>query len=308
MSDKSATRKTLGEQILAGLGSAGYLALDTLFRLLPEPTGYRLARVVGGMLRPPGLRKPMRDMMKAVLGNPGWTKARWQELLEGHLRWVGRMSIENSYWLRLPVHELRRRVTVRGQEHLAEALKSGRGAMLFANHLGNFMSFVVRSACWAPEVCAFGNPMPTPVIERPFQEFHRRLNVTRWLVGQGLSFRAEDVLRRNGLVVTFIDLTTVKRNNVWVRFGHAETLVNLGPALLALRHDVEALCLTFMPLHGLHHQITIHPPLTRDRSGDIEADALQLTQRALDLVTEELFRRPEQWWQWNAVRFRDGRS
>ena len=157
----------------------------------------------------------------------------------------------------------------------------------------------------ADTVTAFGNLMPSPAMERDFNDFHVRLNVNRILVGQGKSGLAAETLKQNGLVMTFCDLTTVAHNNAWLRFGRAETLVNLGPALLALKHDAEAMCLTFKSLEQGRHRITVHPPLNRPETADRELDARRMTQDALDLCSRELVERPEQWWQWDAVRFRE---
>jgi lauroyl/myristoyl acyltransferase len=295
----------LGNRVVEKLLSLEFNLLETLLRMFREPGGYRFARFVGGILHPPPVRKKMLTTMKLVLNQPDWPRWKWKALFDAHLRWVGHTTIEILYWFKLSTKELRERVSVSGEVHLSEALKAGRGAVLFANHLGNYLSFIIQAASWAREACSFGNVMPIPMLEREMEALCGRFNVPRWLVGQGNRFHAIETLERNGLVITFIDVTTVKKNNVWIRYGNAERLINMGPALLALENDAEILCLSFQPLrHGQHHRITIHPPLPRPVKGDLHENALQISQKAIDLVTKDLFRRPQQLWYWEHNKFR----
>ena len=298
-------RRRLKKIIENILGAAAYRALQFILWLRPEPTGYRLARFLGGISRPVSKRPRMLNMMRAVLGPDSRTHEEWTLLMEEHLNWIGHCFVEVHYWMKLPLNDLRRRMEVVGRENLQRVLGAGRGAVLFCNHLGNFISFVTMVGAWADRVTAFGNRMPSPAMESDMQTFHDKVNVNRLLVGEGKSGLAADTLNKNGLVVTFCDLTTVSYNNDWLRFGRAESLVNLGPALLALKNGADVLCLTFDPLGGNRHRITIHPPLKHPESGDRREDARRMTQAALDICSRDLVKRPEQWWQWDAVRFRE---
>ena len=80
-------------------------------------------------------------------------------------------------------------------------------------------------------------------------------------VRQGRSSGVADLLCRRGLVVTFCDLTTVPRNNAWVPFGRIETLVNLGPALIALRNQAPLLVLVSRVLPAGKTGVWIQPLL-----------------------------------------------
>ncbi|MCX7015258.1 MAG: hypothetical protein NTW86_22335 [Candidatus Sumerlaeota bacterium] len=306
MTGKTVNLQKLVDWAMAPVWAAAYFPLEALLRKMPEPEGYRLSRVVGSLFHPPPMRRRSLAMMKAILDRPDWTEAQWRELRKDYFGWTGRMALECLYWLRLPADELRRRVTVRGQEHLDEARRTGRGALLLGSHLGNFISFLARGASLAPEVAALQNRLPAAVLERRFQAFHERFSVQRWKVGETKALRIARILRRNGVILTFVDVSVAPKNNVWVRFGRGETLVSLGPAILALRNRVEALCVTFTPLGNGRHQMDIHPPLPRPCSGDLAEDARRLTQQAVDLVANEVNRRPEQWWPWDAARYRPG--
>lgn len=305
MNRPSPVRNAVEKSLLYTLGTGAFLTTDTLFRLLPERTGYRFARLIGSTSRPPAVRPRMQAMMRAVVGDPHRTETAWRELVHENIHWVGRTLIEHHYWQRLSLAELHRRVVVEGTEHLRTALDRGRGAMLFGNHLGNFLSFIIAAKFFGDHVISFGNLMPVPVMERRLQAFCRRCGHTRLLVGQGLSRRAAEIFARNGVVITFNDLTTVEHHTTWVRFGHAEARVSAGPARLALRHDVPTLAMGFDSLADGRHRITIHPLLERPATGHLESDARDLTQRTMDVFRDELLRRPAQWWQWDAVRFRE---
>jgi len=285
-----------GQWLVDAAQGVGMLALEAALRGAPEPKGYRWEWVVGGLLRSRFFRREILDNLKAALGNPDWPESKWQALLADHRRWAGHLAIEVLYWLGLSADEIRTRVSASGEEHVVEALRSGRGLFLFASHTGNPFSILARLGEWSANVCILGHAMPAAALERRMASLHREFGISRWLVSRGETPPVQETLRRNGIVVIFVDLTTVEKHNVWVRFGHGEMLVNLGPAFLALRHDVPALCMTCASLGGGRHRVDVHPLPPRSRSGSLARDALRLTQQAVEVVATQVLRDPARWW------------
>lgn len=291
-----------------GLADSTYILLMFLFRILPEETGYRFARIVGYLYRLPILRPRVQAMMRYVIDRGDWSRQRAQKLWKEHLDWIGHAVIETFYWERYPIEVLRRRIEVKGKVHLDNALASGKGVILFTCHLSNFLTLWVQSACWAKEAAIPGNLLLTRYIEKRFSDFHAKCGLPRMIVGEGSASKLRSMLKRNGIVGLFVDLTTVKKYNAWVPFGRGEAKVNLGPAWLALSCRVQPLCLTTQPLTGNRYLITIYPPLELPKRGDLNSRSLQLTRQAIQVLETEICSRPAQWWQWDSACFRSRRT
>ena len=195
-----------------------------------------------------------------------------------------------------------------GQEALVvglqAALKSGRGVMLFINHLGNMACIVGGLAIRGYDVTLAGNRIWIPFIERKLERIHKRVGAKRVHLGGQLASTASRVFRRNGIFATFIDFSVTLKHNAWLEFGHAEMSVSLAPAILAIRNNVDVICASCIRMGGNSHRVIIHPPLTAPKSGELLTDAGALMQDAMRLLHADMLRQPEQWWSWDKVHLR----
>ncbi len=267
-------------------------------RCVPERQLLGLAPVLGGMAR--GRRKQRcLANLKLFLGNEDWPEDQWERLWHAHTRHSGRTIVEVLTWQRLSADEVMGRVSTRGDEHLREALRQGRGVMLFANHLGNFVGLAPGLGRLGLSLCLSGHAMPTAYTETMLRQFMGRFGVRRQLLGRRLLATAAETFRSGSIFGAFVDLSTAGKREEWLRFGRAETNVSIGPALLALRHRVPVICVTCTRLDATRHEVTFHPPLRVAESGDRHVDARLLTAQALEVVAADIRRNPDQWWQWD---------
>lgn len=284
---------------------AGLTCADTLFRSLPEARALPLALPLGFAIRWAQKRRTL-EHMKAFLRHDDWTRSRWEELWRSHLTHLGHILREVIFWNRLPREQILDRVTVEGKEHVEEALRHGRGAMVLTNHLGNFFSLAPAAFQSRWNVCSVRNPQPLRFLERQIRSLTRKFCCHEEFIGGGVPAAAARTFRQNALLFLFTDFSEPDERNAWVPFGGVETRVSLGPALLALRHRVPVLCITCERLDAMRHRVVVHPPLVCPRTGHAHADAMVLTREALQIVAEAVRRHPEQWWPWDWVPFRDG--
>ena len=285
----------------------GLVAATAGLRQLPEQKTRRFAPLLGKGLRWAHRQESLAHM-KCVLGHEDWSEAQWDQLWNAHTRHLGQTILEVLAWQRLPVDQVLARVSVRGDEHLRQVLRAGRGAMVLTNHLGNFVSLAPGFCQLGLEGCSLGNEMPTRRLERMLRDLLRRFGIDRQLLEHGVLTAIAQTFRRGAIVATAVDYFVPGKRDVWLPFGCAETNVGIGPALLALRHRVPAVCVTSARLDAAHHEVTIHPPLHPAESGDAQADARQLTAQALEIVAAGIRQRPEQWWQWDFAPVRTPRT
>lgn len=269
-----------------------------LLRVLPEKLARRIAPILGRTER--GWRKQQSlSNMKLFLGIENGTESSWEQLWNAHMTHLGQTLVEILTWQDLKTDEVMHRISVRGEEHLREAMGPGRGVMVLVNHLGNFTSLAPCACRLGFAGCTSGNALPTPYLDRVLREILRRFGFDLQLLGSGLPAAAAETFRRGLVFSAFVDYSVAGKRDKWFRFGRAETNVSLGPALLALRHRVPVLCATCRRLDAMHHEVTFHPPLPVAESGDWRVDAHELTARALEVVANGIQENPEQWWPWD---------
>jgi lauroyl/myristoyl acyltransferase len=278
-------------------------AMLLAFRLMPEPLGLSFARPVGRLTRI-GKKREILSRLRVVLGPQLPAPAFWP----AHVVHLGRSVIEPVYFYHLPDAELVSRVSLSGAEHLAGALAQGRGAMLFLNHLGNPGAIVAGLGLRGYDLTIAGNALvasilgeevPLNYFEGVVQRMFARGHVRRALLGDRLPQRVTETLARNGLFAMFIDFPVGRKHNEPLAFGHANMNVSLGPAILALRHQVPVLTVTCLRTGAdNHHHLAIQPPL-EPTSGPAHAAAAALMQSALDRLLPDVLAHPDQWWPWD---------
>jgi KDO2-lipid IV(A) lauroyltransferase len=186
---------------------------------------------------------------------------------------------------------------VEGLEPLLDAVAEGRGGIVVTGHLGSWemggAAIAVRGAPVDAVALVQGNPL-----------FDRDLVVTRQRLGMEVIRRGDaskavlKSLRRSRVPALVAD-QNARHAPLFVDFFGAPAATFRGPALFALR--------TGAPLFvGICTRASRHPQRYRvvlrevaiERSGDLEADVLRLTQAHVDVLEEWVTRFPEQYfWQ-----------
>ncbi len=284
--------------------------LHLLVRLVPERMMLQLAVRPIGWLTRIGKRHEILSRIRLVLGKETVAGEREKQFWRAHLDHIGRNVIEPIYFYCLADAPLVQRVELVGAEHLARALEQQRGAVLFLNHLGNPGAIVAGFGLRGYDLTISGNAMvatifneevPLTYLESVVQRMFRRGHVKRALLGDRLPQRMAETLGRNGLFAMFIDFPVGRKHNQFVDCGDARMSVNLGPAILALRHRAPVLCVTCLRVGDNQHRLTVHPQLIT-QAEDENAPAA-LLQAAVSRMLPDLRAHPEQWWPWDWAKF-----
>ncbi|MDB6109606.1 MAG: Lipid biosynthesis acyltransferase [Pedosphaera sp.] len=293
----------LGKASLDAMATAVEAAFFFGLGHIPENLSYAVAPSVGAAQRAGAGRRSIANM-QLFLGPDGREPEDWQSLWAQHKRHVGITAIESIHFGSMSRDRLLAQVALEGEEHLANALKIGRGVMLFINHLGNIGAIPAALGPRGYDISITGNAMPRPYLEKKVNELYQHGGVKRVLIGEQLPFKAARVFRRNGVFAAFIDYTVVGRLNHWLPFGRAELNTNIGPALMAQRSRAPILYASCRRLPGFGHCLTLHPPLGCPLTGDRTLDALAATQMAITRLAQEILERPDQWWPWDCAQLR----
>lgn len=257
------------------------------------------APVLGRIVRRPWKNRTIANM-KLFLRSAHWTEAQWERLWKANTRHVGQTIVEFIVWHRMSREEVLNRISIRGEHHLHETLRAGRGAMVLASHTGNFLALAPGLHKAGVPAVITGQQMPTPFLRAFLHGFLGRYGARHLKIGQGLlPMAAAESFKRGATFSCFVDYSLAGKRDVWLQFGHAETNVSIGPVLLARRHRVPVLCVSCRRLDASRHEVIFHPPLPMPVTNDARADARLLTEQALQIVAEDIQKNVDQWWEWD---------
>jgi len=180
-----------------------------------------------------------------------------------------------------------------GAEHLREALRGGRGAVLVSAHVGNFpllgaylrrFGFPVHAVLVAPS---------NPLVARELEQMRRRLKLPEIYVvpRKTAAVRCLNALRNNQAIWTLIDQKF--HQGILIRFlGHPAQVAG-GTALFALRACSPAIAVNIHRTPRAKYVITISEPIKV--ASDAENPITATMQNFSDKVGEFVLKYPQQW-------------
>jgi lauroyl/myristoyl acyltransferase len=291
---------------LVWLASPIAAAAIFLCRLAPERFAMTMARPLGALARR-GKRNAVLARVDLAKGGEPLTGDAAQEFWRAYLTETGRTIFEAVYLCQLTDASMLARIDVSGEAHLSRALEQGRGAVLFLNHFGNPGTIVAGLGLRGYDLTIASNAMVATIVgeqveltylNRVVRRMIERGGAKRALLGDRLPIRLAETLARNGLFGMFIDFPVPRKHNQFLPFGNAHMEINLGPAILALRHRCPVLCVTTVRVGDNRHRAMIHPPIELPPGAE-ETAAVALLEKALQPLWSDVVAKPEQWWPWD---------
>jgi len=195
-----------------------------------------------------------------------------------------------------------------GTEHLNDALNQGKGVIALSAHLGNFPLMGARLA-------HEGYPLSLVARDPENPKIARAITALRDAVGMesipdeprmACVSRCFKALKGNRVLLLQID-QNAPVTEAWVDFFGYLVPTFKGPVLFSIRTGAPILPM-FMKRHSNNlHQITIHPPVTLNITGNAEQDITSNTARLTKIIEGGIRQYPEQWL-WIYRRFKRARD
>jgi KDO2-lipid IV(A) lauroyltransferase len=181
-----------------------------------------------------------------------------------------------------------------GMEHLAAATAGGRGAIFALPHLGSWEVAGRWVSGQGYRLTVVVEPLEPPELFAWFIGLRRAMGLEVVPLGPDVPARARDALA-DGRVLCLVADRDLTGTGVEVEFLGERTRLPAGPALMALRHDVEILPVgTYTEPRGRHHSV-IHPAIDRARRGRLADDVARITQDLARAFEDIIRREPSQW-------------
>ena len=200
-------------------------------------------------------------------------------------------------------HDILKKVKIRGEEYLLNAMHNNKGVILISAHLGNWEI--------APLFWPLYFNTPITIVVRKI----RNKIINRWIYGLRTRFGSrviyKDValpemtrtLRQGKILGILIDQGMKSSIGVKIRFFNKFVTATPVAALLAMRCKSPVLPIFCTRNDDGTFTINIEPPLVLKRTGDLSADLRTNTQIMTDAIEKAVRKYPEQWF-WVHKRWR----
>jgi KDO2-lipid IV(A) lauroyltransferase len=190
-------------------------------------------------------------------------------------------------------------VSVEGWEHLERVLAPGRAGIAVTGKIGNWELLAAYIAYRGVPIAAVAKRQDDPRVTRLLTDFRTGNGVQVILRDSATSARETlGVLRQRGLLAMLLDMD-VRVPSVSVPFFGRLARTPAAPAVLAMRRDLPVLP-TFARRRpeGGHH-FTFMAPILPPKSGDRQADILELTRQLSQILEDQIRRNPVEWNWWH---------
>ncbi len=195
---------------------------------------------------------------------------------------LGRSLVEFASIGKWTSQRIKNLVAIEGSEYFDEVLRSGRGAVLFTGHFGNWELLAARAA-------AIGHPFHVLVgqqsnrrVDEIINSLRRSQNVKIIYQQAGLR-QVLRALESNEYVAILAD-QDARRSGIFVEFLGKPASTFREPARLAIRQGCPIICGFIVRKRGGRHVAKIQPPLWPNQELEDEAAIHDLTQRYTSML------------------------
>ncbi len=274
------------------LAFIGYKFLEFIARVIPYPLAYPIARLAGRLSVKAGINlAPLKKNIAMVL-----------DLDKDHPRVHKTATTVYEHWLQnvtdflkhrnISKKKLKERIEIEGFDHLGQALKKGKGAVIFTAHIGNFEWGACRIAL------EFGNTWGIGMERRfkPLNHFFesKRLSKDLNTLYSNRALNIFKILKSNGIVAIPTDWDP-QNKSVPVHFFGKKAKIPYGAVYAAVKSGAPLLPSFIHRKDKYTHFQVIGKPLDLVRYQDKQKTLNENRQKMIVVLEEYISKHIDQW-------------
>ena len=202
-------------------------------------------------------------------------------------------ATEFAFLPRVNKNNLKRFVTIKGQEYLDQAFKYGKGVISITAHLGNWELAGATTSILGYPMNAVALPHKEQRANRIFVERRESQGVKIIPWGGGVK-KIIQALRRNELVALLGD-RLIGEKGIEVEFFGKKAMLPRGPAAIALKMNCPLLPGFLVRIKGGKFLLSFEPPILPTITGNKEKDLEKMAQQALSVLEKYISAYLPQW-------------
>lgn len=263
--------------------------------VLPRPVARRLAAAVARVLYAvlPKLRKTAEVNLRIAF--PEWGDAQRKTVIRGMTRNLGWMAAEFARFPKYSKENIEQIVVLDGHENFLEGQRRGKGVLYLTGHVG---AWELSSFAHA----LYGFPLHYMARRIDNQRIDDLVNGYRGLSGNRPIFKNESarvmlkILKEAGTIGILADQNTMPGEAVFVDFFGKLASTTTGIARVALHTDAAVVPGYAVWDESIHkYRLRFEPPVELIRTGDMERDVFENTQKFTKIIEDIVRKYPEQW-------------
>jgi KDO2-lipid IV(A) lauroyltransferase len=188
----------------------------------------------------------------------------------------------------------RKHLEVEGLEFARKALKEGKGIIFVTGHVGNWevlgcvMGFLFQS------LHSIAKHMKNPFVDRFFTGL-REYGSQKVIFKEKASREMIKVLKSNGCLGILVD-QNARKNSIFVDFFGQKAATTKVVATLSLKTGAPIIMLFSRRSDRRYRfKISVSKPIQIEKTGDLEKDILNLTQRYTTIIESRIREHPHEW-------------
>lgn len=273
---------------------AGLRVLMSLTRRLAPGRASRVGDVLGALVfHATGMRKKLvMEHMARVFGMTGDSEE-LRAMSRSVYRQLGRTAVEHARLLAGRTSDLRDRLDVSGEAHIARARNRGRGVILVTGHFGYWELLGATVAMLGYPITVVAKKLHNPAVDGLVHAGRERLGMAVATMDKAPAavYRA---LRRNECVGLLAD-QDAGSGGVFVDFLGMRASTYQGPALFALRTGAPIVPCFIIRSGPERHRVCFETPIEAIPTGDEPADIARITQAYTDVLARYIMDYPDHW-------------
>lgn len=188
-----------------------------------------------------------------------------------------------------------RNIRIKGEEHLLDAVKGGKGVIIISAHLGNWEAASLFAPCYfGYSVTSVARKIESGIINRWLFKLRTRFG-NSIIDKEGALPEMTQTLRDGKILALMIDQGTKKSEGVELEFYGKKVTVTPAAAMLALRCKSPVLPVFCVREEDQKLTIIVEPPVDLVRTKDLRDDLSANTQTMTDAIENAVRRYPDQW-------------
>ena len=201
---------------------------------------------------------------------------------------------------RISAGELRARVSIVGQEHLADARARGRGVFLLSAHFGSWEIAALAAGLMGEPIALLVRTLDNPLLDRELSRLRRRFG-NRPIPKKEAARELLRAMARNESVAILVDQNVIPREAIFVPFFGRLAATTPALALLHIKTGASVVPVFMWPEAAGRYRMEFERPILAEEFGGPEVDRDERVRRATArymAVIEAAIRRAPEAWLW----------
>src|SRR4029077_9626441 len=229
------------------------------------------------------------------LAFPDWSDARRHRAISGMTRSLGRMAAEFARMPKYSRENIEDVIVLDGHENFLDGQRRGKGVLFLTAHIGAWELSSYAHALYGYPLHYMARPLDNARLDR-------LVNRYRGLSGNAPIFKNESaramlkILRDAGTVGILADQNTMQQEGVFVDFFGTPACTTTGLARVALHTGAAVVPgYVYWDDHIKKYRLRFELPVQLTRTGNMDRDILENTQKFTKVLEEIIKKYPDQW-------------